>query len=299
MAAVFTVACLAKLLPCSIYHVPVLSTDVSHNGTGQLSTLGNAASILRLFTPDRLEISVTDVSKMLGIPKSSASRLLKAMLQQGLLARHENSPRYKVGNLLFEVSQLYRLNSSLIELTDDVLKAICRETGHTGYVSILDGADVLVIRMHQGSHALRVFTPLGQRAPAFATANGRTLLARLSEDEVRAIHADGLGIPSPNSPQSIDELLAALVNVRRKGWEEADDEAIPGVGSISVSVADPKVRESIGFCISYSGSNMGTEEKNRIVALLTAAAHRIAARFDDPFFSHLMHVVPAAGSVAA
>jgi IclR family transcriptional regulator, KDG regulon repressor len=264
-----------------------------------LSTLGNAASILRLFTPDRLEISVTDVSKMLGIPKSSASRLLKAMLQQGLLARHENSPRYKVGNLLFEVSQLYRLNSSLIELTDDVLKAICRETGHTGYVSILDGADVLVIRMHQGSHALRVFTPLGQRAPAFATANGRTLLARLSEDEVRAIHADGLGIPSPNSPQSIDELLAALVNVRRKGWEEADDEAIPGVGSISVSVADPKVRESIGFCISYSGSNMGTEEKNRIVALLTAAAHRIAARFDDPFFSHLMHVVPAAGSVAA
>jgi IclR family KDG regulon transcriptional repressor len=78
---------------------------------------------------------------MLGIPKSSASRLLKAMLQEGLLARHENSPRYKVGNLLFEVSQLYRLNSSLIELTDDVLKAICRETGHTGYLSILDGTD--------------------------------------------------------------------------------------------------------------------------------------------------------------
>ena len=264
-----------------------------------MSTLGNAAAILRLFAPDRLEISVTDVSKILGLPKSSASRLLKAMLQEGLLARHENSPRYKVGNLLFEVSQLYRLNSSLIELTDDVLKAICRETGHTGYLSILDGADVLVIRMHQGSHALRVFTPLGQRAPAFATANGRTLLARLSDDEVRGIHAEGLGIPSPNSPQTIDELLAALVEVRRKGWEEADDEAIPGVGSISVSVADPKLRESIGFCISYSASNIGTEEKNRIIALLTAAAHRIAARFDDPFFSHLMHVVPAAGSVAA
>ena len=116
---------------------------------------------------------------------------------------------------------------------------------------------------------------------------------------MRAIHADGLGMPSPNSPQSIDELLAALVEVRRKGWEEADDEAIPGVGSISVSVADPKLRESIGFCISYSASNIGTEEKNRIIALLTAAAHRIAARFDDPFFSHLVHVVPAAGSVAA
>jgi IclR family KDG regulon transcriptional repressor len=263
-----------------------------------LSTLGNAASILRLFTPDRLEISVTDVSKILGIPKSSASRLLKAMLKEGLLARHDSSARYKVGNLLFEVSQLYRLNSSLIELTDDVLKTICRETGHTGYLSILDGADVLVIRMHQGSHALRVFTPLGQRAAAFATANGRTLLARLSDEAVRAIHADGLGAPPANSPQSIDELLATLGEVRRRGWEEAADEAIPGVGSISVSVADPKLRESIGFCISYSASNMGTDEKNRIIALLTAAAQRIASRFDDPFFSHL-HVVPASGSVAA
>jgi IclR family KDG regulon transcriptional repressor len=264
-----------------------------------LSTLGNAASILRLFTPDRLEISVTDVSKILGLPKSSASRLLKAMLQEGLLARHENSPRYKVGNLLFEVSQLYRLNSSLIELVDDVLKAICRETGHTGYLSILDGADVLVIRMHQGSHALRVFTPLGQRAPAFATANGRTLMSRLSDEEVRAIHAEGLGAPSPNSPQSIDELVSALAEVRRRGWEEADDEAIPGVGSISVSVADPKSSESIGFCISYSASNIGTEEKNRIIALLTSAAQRIALRFGDSFFSHLVHVVPAASSVAA
>ena len=120
-----------------------------------------------------------------------------------------------------------------------------------------------------------------------------------SDDEVRAIHADGLGMPSPNSPQSINELLAALLEVRRRGWEEADDEAIPGVGSISVSVADPKLRESIGFCISYPAFNISTEEKHRIIALLTAAAHRIASRFDDPFFSHLMHVVPDTGSVAA
>ena len=138
-----------------------------------MSTLGNVAAILRLFAPERLEISVTEVSRMLGVPKSSASRLMKAMMQAGILARHEGSPRYKVGNLLFEVAQLYRLNSSLIEQADEVLKAICRETGHTGYVSILDGTDVLVIRMHQGSHPLRVFTPLAAR-PTGRSPRGRT-----------------------------------------------------------------------------------------------------------------------------
>lgn len=233
------------------------------------------------------------------MPKSSASRLLKAMLQQGLLSRMANSPRYKVGNLLFEISQLYRLNSSLIEAVDETMKAVCRETGHTGYVSILDGAEVLVIRMHQGSHALRVFTPLGQRAPAFATANGRTLLARLADERVRALHVDGIVPPSPNSPQSIDELLSVLDQIRRSGWAEANDEAIAGVGSVAASVADPETGETIGFCVSYPVSNIAAVEKNRIVSLLTAAARRIALRFDDPFFAQFLHVVPASGLAAA
>jgi DNA-binding IclR family transcriptional regulator len=289
-----------NLTACSIDVVPLLSTDVSYKATGQkLSTLGNAAGILRLFTPERLEISVTDVSRILGVPKSSASRLLKAMMQEGILARHENSPRYKVGNLLFEVAQLYRLNSSLIDLTDDVLKAICRETGHTGYLSILDGTDVLVIRMHQGSHPLRVFTPLGQRAAACATANGRALLARLPDDEVRSMHADDLVVPSANSPQTIDDLVTNLSDVRLRGWAEATDEAIPGVESIAVSVCDPKSREAIGFCISYPAASGGFEEKSRIIALLTAGAHRIAERFGDSFFSHLLQVLPTSKPAAA
>ena len=214
------------------------------------------------------------------------------MLNEGLVARMENSPRYKVGNLLFEISRLYRLNSSLIDVADGALKAICAETGHTGYISVLDGADVLVIRMHQGTHALRVFTPLGRRAPAFAAANGRTLLARLPEERVRALHAEGLGSVWPNSPQSLDDLVKALDDVRRCGWAEANDEAVSGVGSISSSVADPESGEALGMCISYPVSNITAAERTRIVSLLTGAARRIALRFDDPFFARYMKTLP-------
>lgn len=264
-----------------------------------MSSLQNASSILRLFAPNRLEISVTDVSNLLGMPKSSASRLLKAMLEAGFLARMNNSPRYKVGNLIFEVSRLYRLSSSLIDATDEALKSICTQTGHTGYISVLDGADVLVIRMHQGSHTLRVFTPLGQRAPAFAVANGRSLLARLPDDEVRRLHSEGLVPPSPNSPQTVDELLGALDRVRRQGWAEANDEAIAGVGSISVSVADSETREAISFCISYPVSNITSGDRERNISLLTAAARGVAARFDDPFYAQLASSAHKAKSSAS
>jgi len=252
-----------------------------------------------MFAPDRLEISVSDVCRQLAMPKSTASRLLKAMRDGGLLSRSENSTHYKVGNLLFEIARLYRLNSPLIEAVDEALKALCLETGHTGYISILDGADALVIRMHQGSHALRVFTPLGQRAAAFATANGRALLARLPEQRLRELHAEGMVAPSPHSPQDIDALLAALVRVRSQGWELACDEAIAGVGSIAASVTDPEAGETLGLCLSFPVSSVPPAEQAQIAALVTAAARRIATRFGDPFFSQFMRVVPDPRAKAA
>ena len=264
-----------------------------------MTTLSNSTAVLRMFAPNRLEISVTDVCQQLGMPKSTASRLLKAMREEGLLSRSENSTRYKVGNLLFEIARLYRLNSPLIEVVDEAVKALCRETGHTGYVSILDGADVLVIRMHQGSHALQVFTPLGHRAAAFATANGRALLARLPDERVRALHAEGIVPPSPSSPPDIEALLEALGRVRRQGWEEASDEAIPGVGSVAASVTDPENGETLGFCLSFPDSSVPKSDRERIAALVTAAARRIASRFGDSFFSQFIRVVPESGAIAA
>jgi DNA-binding IclR family transcriptional regulator len=115
---------------------------------------------------------------------------------------------------------------------------------------------------------------------------------------VRALHADGLVPPSPNSPQSIDELLALLSQIRC-GWAEASDEAIPGVGTIAVSGADTGTGETIAFCISYPASNIAVEEKNRIVSLLAAAGRRIAVRFADPFHLQFVHVVPRAAPAAA
>jgi DNA-binding IclR family transcriptional regulator len=264
-----------------------------------LSKLSNASAVLRLFSPGRLDVSVTTVSQLLDMPKSSASRLLKAMLEEGFLARVEGSAKYKVGNLLFEVARLYRLNSSLIGAADEALSAVCRATGHTGYISILDGSDVLVIRAHQGSHALRVFTPLGQRAPAFATSTGRALLARLNDADARTLCADNFVPPSPNAPQSIDHLVELLARVRECGWSEAIDEAIPGVGSISTAVVDAESGERLSMCISFPSSTTSQSERNRIVTQLVAAARQVGAKFDDGFHSQHEFARLSSGSAAA
>jgi IclR family KDG regulon transcriptional repressor len=249
-----------------------------------MSTIANIGAVLRLFNADRRIIFVTEAAELLAMPKSSASRLLKLMNEEGLLASLDGKPGYTIGNLILEKARVPRGNSSLDSLVDEVLTRVCAATGHTGYMAILDGADIFCVRIRYGSHALRVVTLPGYRAQAFATATGRALLARFDDDKVRALHPPPLTLRSRRSPQSMSELLAALANIRQHGWDESYDEAVAGVGSIAVSVFDPESGDSLAFCISYSAHMVGPNEKARIVSLLLQAGKEVGMKVQDPFW---------------
>ena len=87
------------------------------------------------------------------------------MSNAGLLANADRSSGYGVGNLIFETSRRHRAHSTLSVLADEVLAGIARSTGHTGYIAIRDGTDILGLRMRPGSKPLRVVTSPGDRLP--------------------------------------------------------------------------------------------------------------------------------------
>jgi DNA-binding IclR family transcriptional regulator len=242
---------------------------------------------------------VTDTARNLGIPKSTASRLLKGMRDAGLLANAGNSPRYRVGPLIFEVAHLHRISSTLIEVVDEHLAAICKEVGHTGYVSILDGADVLVIRVHPGRSALRVVTALGHRSPAYATATGRALLARLSDAAVATRYPEPLSPPSPSAPADLGELFRRLKTVREQGWAEAIDEAVPAADSLAIAVADADNAETLSFCVTFPQTVVDAAEKQRILGLLMSAAQTIGKRVGDPMWIGTFTAGPDGRTTAA
>jgi DNA-binding IclR family transcriptional regulator len=248
-----------------------------------MNSVGNVARVLGLFTPERGVLSVTEVSQLLALPKSSSSRLLKAMAETGMLASTDPSG-YCVGNLIFETSRRHRVNSTLSALADDALARIAKATGHTGYVAILDGTDVLGLRMRPGSKPLRVVTSPGDRLPAFCSSTGRALLARLDDEAVCALYPMPLQPPSPNAPQSVEDLLAALAVVREKGWSQATDESLPGVESLAVCVEDCESGERVAICISYSAAMISANEKSRIVTLLMRAGWEVGTKFDDAYW---------------
>jgi DNA-binding IclR family transcriptional regulator len=247
-----------------------------------VSALENAIEILRCFSPHQQEIGNADVIRLTGKPKSSTSRLLRQLKECGLLEQDALTRRYRPGLLLFELGRLHRTQDDLVAVAEQRLRAVCAKTGHTGYISVLDGAEQVVLRLVPGSNPLQVVTPPGVRAPAFATSNGRAMLARLSDADIRGRLPKPLPAISPSAPQNRAGLMARIVEIRRTGYSESSNESLPGVGSLGFALTRRDTNETIGVAISYPSHMTPAEERARLWQALRAMAVELGRLFDDP-----------------
>ena len=247
-----------------------------------MSSVAKVARVLESFIAGRTELSVTDTVGLLDIPKSSASRMLKAMADAGLLEHAPGSRRYRIGPLAIGLGRAGRTQSRLMDRLHAMLAEVVRSCGHTGYVSVRDGLEIFGLRMIEGSHDLRVVREPGVRMPAVATAVGRALLARFDDAALAALLPDQLDRPSPAAPASRAEAIARIAHARAQGWAEAEDKGHRGIGTIAVAVADPVSGECASACITYPAAVVTAAERARICSLLTDGARRVGAELGDP-----------------
>jgi DNA-binding IclR family transcriptional regulator len=257
-----------------------------------MSALDNAIEILRCFSPHQPEISNADVIRLTGKPKSSTSRLLRQLRECGLLEQDALTRRYRPGLLVFELGRLHRAQNDLVAAAEQRLRAVCARTGHTGYIAVLDGAEQVVLRVVPGSNPLQVVTPPGVRAPAFATSNGRAMLARLSDADIRGRLPKPLPVISPSAPQNLTGLTARIAEIRRTGYSESSNESLPGVGSLGFALTHGDTNETIGVAVSYPSHVTPAKERARLWQALRAMAIELGRLFGDPVWVALDDVAP-------
>jgi DNA-binding IclR family transcriptional regulator len=215
------------------------------------------------------------------MPKSTASRLLKDMSIQGLLERDAATQRYRVGLLLLELGRQYRAGQPLIEAADAALIDLTRQTGYATGISLLDGAEIVVLRSRPGTHPLQVVTPPGTRGPAWANSTGRNLLARLSDAEIARRFTPYPKLDRPNAPTSLAQLMERIARARARDFDESDDEALPGVAAVSVAVADPQSGDAISLYIAFSGLHVNRQIRRELAAQLLDVKAGLAVRFGE------------------
>ena len=212
----------------------------------RLTSVANAARVLKSFSAQNPTWGVSELSVELGLSSSSVHRLLSTLADEGVLDQDSESGRYRLGLSVFDMAAAMPKQRTLHEAVLVSMTELRSRTGETVQVGVLDGREVVYVERLDSPNTLRVFTQLGRRASAHRTSSGKAIIAFLPRGQRDRLlkgwsldRATEFTITDPTILR--DELLA----IRRRGYAENRQESELGV----VSVAAP-IRDSTGHAVA-------------------------------------------------
>lgn len=266
-----------------LYHI---QNHVPPDGT-KMSSLTTAIDILRCFSTDTPELRVSDIARRVSVPKSTVSRLLKEMQPDGLVEQDPRSRRYRPGPLAFRLGTLYQAHLNILDLVENAVEELVEEFRLIGYVGVLDGTDVVILRIRQGSDLLRIVLEPGSRLPAYATAIGMALLARLDDEALIDLLPPVMTYEATEWSIERADLLRDLGEFRKSGCAETTHRTFVGIGAVGAAVGTADGRQSLGLCLSYPTNAHFETKRADMVQRVAECARRIGLACGDPFWADL------------
>lgn len=249
-------------------------------GSGDgLSSVRNAARLLKVFRSRERELGVSELARRLGLGKSSVHRVLTTLVAEGLVEQNPVTGNYRLGIVMFELGEAVRVHMDLHAAAGPVLAALREQTRESCQVGILDGCDVVYVDRLESPQTLRLFTETGRRVPVNCTSSGKILLAHLDGAELdRVLAAAPMAALTPRTITDRDRLVDELATVRRRGFAEAVEERELGVVSIAVPIRDVRGEVVAALSIGAPSARLGPSARRRLVPVLVEAGEAASRR---------------------
>src|SRR5580693_329417 len=138
--------------------------------------LDRAFRILNAFGPEHRSLTLTALSGRAGLPKPTALRLARKLVELGALER-SGTGEYAIGLRLLEVASLAPRGHGLRATALPYLEDLHHATGQHVLLAVRDGAEAVLIERLSARGAGRVMYRVGGRLPLDATGVGLVLLA--------------------------------------------------------------------------------------------------------------------------
>lgn len=183
-------------------------------------------------------LSLTEIAKMLAVPKASTHRLLASMQRSDLVASGEGAT-YVLGRRAKRLVQLSAGTAFVEAATTSLLQQLSEETGETCYIAALQGCVVRTVAMQSPDTPWRGFVLPGKIMYANATAAARAILAYQPEELVDRALAGELPALTRHTKTTPEAVKASLRDVRQTGVSLCIGEVDEGLGAIAVPIDVP------------------------------------------------------------
>ncbi len=220
--------------------------------------------------------SLTDLASQCGMSKSNAHRLLRTLEECGYVRRSSDGRRYEASLRLWELGIRIAGRLDLRAVASSHLRALAVKTQETAHLSIFDGVEALYIDKADGTHAVRTYVNIGDRAPAYCSTSGKAMLAYAPEETVRKVGAN-LKRFTEHTVSSVSKLRADLELIRKQGYSLTCGEWRPGVLGIATAIRSPSGNVVGAIGVAGPEDRMRRADVDRTIAAVREAGASIEA----------------------
>ncbi|MFF8772472.1 IclR family transcriptional regulator [Kitasatospora sp. NPDC015120] len=196
-------------------------------------------------------VTVSQAAERLGVARSTAHRLLAALVYRDFAVQDEDRS-YRVGPVLALAERARSDVGALREAALAPMRALVDRIDETANLSVRTGRSVRFIASTECARALRVGSREGMVLPAHRATGGLIELAALPDEEVEALYADGRRDPGEEMPD-LARLRRELWVVRRSGVALNLERTERGVVAVGCAVRDRGGRTAAALSVSMPG----------------------------------------------
>ncbi|MCO4255922.1 IclR family transcriptional regulator [Pseudarthrobacter cellobiosi] len=217
---------------------------------GAAASLLNGLTVLEAFSvAKRSLLGVTEISELVGLHKSTVSRMLTGLDEAGYVQRDDETGRYRLGLGMIGLAGPLLAELGVRRAALPHLEDLTQATGETAAIAVWNGTNAIVVEQTASLHQVKHSAAIGTRYNKFASSSVRVFLAELPPEETDRLLADRtvlregyLGLEDPAHEQ--------LVGVRDDGFAVNDGETTYEEYGVSAPVRD--YRGAVVGCITAS-----------------------------------------------
>ena len=150
------------------------------------------------------------------------------MAQRGWVELDVTGTRFGLGLRALRTGTAYVDRDDAVARVQPILDWLSSELGETAHLGRLDGADVVYLAKRESPHPIRLYSAIGRRLPAHATALGKAVLSTKDDESVALLLPPDLVALTSKTITDLPALTHELARCRSDGYavdrsENSDD----------------------------------------------------------------------------
>ncbi|WP_333609782.1 IclR family transcriptional regulator [Pantoea piersonii] len=204
-----------------------MSNDVNQDGS---QVIARAAMIFRALEAQPQGMTITQLSRETGLPRTTVHRLVTSLESQQLLVSRGTG--VQLGPALVRLAA--SAHTDVISLARSPMETLGRRTRETVDLSVYRGTHAVSVSQFVSDQELRIVSAVGTAFPCHCTAHGKAILAMLTDEKIESLLEGRPDVRTDNTLQSLPSIMKEVREIRRRHYAVDREEHARGVCGIGV-----------------------------------------------------------------